>query len=209
MVAFGVIGRGLNRSKWVNREIFTYAQPVSVLLNCRSIKGICGFTRELIVGLIANLESRELRRLEYCERNLPPEHPRASSSDDVEGFVALLHEMFGLVFDLKQFYLESTKLLNEFSKRIDPNLAYYYWTGAKERYRDFSLPSFNEPSRGNVLERLDRVKLSRRGDPGVFVANRASLPQRGQLTARAKFHKAPVALPPSHLHLEPPSVGNI
>ena len=43
----------------------------------------------------------------------------------------------------------------------------------------------------------DRVILSRRGDPGIFVANRASLPQRGQLTVRANFHRAPVELPPA------------
>ncbi|CAB4021403.1 Hypothetical predicted protein [Paramuricea clavata] len=123
----------------------------------RSIKGICGFTRELIVGLIANLESREIQRQEYLERSLPPEHPRASSGDDVEGFVALLHEMFGLIFYLKQFYQESTKILNEFGKRIDPNLAFYYWTGVKERYRDFALPSFNCPTGPGVGERLDEL----------------------------------------------------
>ena len=132
------------------------------------------------------------------ERGLRPEHPRASSSDDVEGFVALLHEVLGLAFDLKQFYSESTKILNEFRKRIDPNLAFYYWTGVKDRYRDFELPSFNKPTGPGIVERLDEVTFSRRGDPGVFVANRASLLQRGQLTARAKFHKAPVELPPSN-----------
>ena len=46
-------------------------------------------------------------------------------------------------------------------------------TGKKEQYRDFDLPSFNEPTGEGVTERLDKVKLSRRGDPGVFVANRA------------------------------------
>ena len=75
-------------------------------------------------------------------------------------------------------------------------MKFYYWSGAKERYTDFDLPSFNQPSKGKDKERLDKVNLSRRGDPGVFVANRASLPQRGQLTARAKFHREPVELPP-------------
>lgn len=143
------------------------------------------------------MESRELRRKEYVARGLGPEHPRASSSDDVEGFVSLLHEVLGMAFDLKQFYSESTKILNEFKKRIDPNLAFFYWTGMKDRYRDFELPSFNKPTGPGIVERLDKVRVSRRGDPGVFVANRASLPQRGQLTVRAKFHKAPVELPPS------------
>ncbi|XP_028416819.1 uncharacterized protein LOC114541027 [Dendronephthya gigantea] len=122
----------------------------------RPIKGICGLTRELIVGLTANLESRELRRIEYIKRGLRPEHPRASSSDDVEGFVALLHKVLGLAFDLKQFYSESTKILNEFKKRIDPKLAFYYWTGVKDRYRDFELPSFNQPTGPGIVERLDK-----------------------------------------------------
>ena len=49
-------------------------------------KGICGPTRELVVAIVANIESRELWRRQYERRQLIPEHPRASSSDDVEGF---------------------------------------------------------------------------------------------------------------------------
>jgi hypothetical protein len=64
--------------------------------------------------------------MEYIERGLPPEHPRSSSTDDVEGFFSLLHEMLGPVFDLKQFYDELPKILNEFKKRIDPNLPFYF-----------------------------------------------------------------------------------
>ena len=153
-------------------------------------------TREIVVGLVANLESREIRRQEYEERCLPPEHPRASSSDDCECLFSLIHEMLGNIFDLKEFHDCQPKILNEFTKRINPDLKFYYWTGVKERYREFELPSFNEPSGDGVLERLDRIHISKRGDPGIFVANRASLPQKGELTARAKFHKAPVELPP-------------
>lgn len=137
---------------------------------CRPIKGICGFTREIIVGLVANLETCQQRREEYTERDLPPEHPRASSTDDVEGIIALFHEVIGVVFDTKEFYDEFPKIMNEFSKKSDPNLSFYYWTGSQTRYRDFPLPSFNEPSKEGV-ERLDRVTLSRRGDPRVFVAD--------------------------------------
>jgi hypothetical protein len=149
-----------------------------------------------VIALVANLESREIRRAVYQRREMKPEHPRASSSDDVEGFFSLLHGMLGPVFDLKQFYDESRKILNEYSKRIDSELPFFHWSGKNERYRDFELPSFNKPSGSGVIERLDKLKVSRRGDPGVFVANRASLPQKGQLTCRATFHKAPVALPP-------------
>ena len=169
---------------------------MSICYISRPISGICGLTRELVIGLTANLESREIRREEYVKRGLHPEHPRASSTDDVEGFVALLHEVLGPPFDTKQFYSESPKILNEFKKRIDPSSAFYYWTGMKERYRDFELPSFNEPSGEGVVERVGKVKISRRGDPEIFLANQAYMPQRGQLTVRAKFHKAPIELPP-------------
>jgi hypothetical protein len=161
------------------------------------VKGICGLTREVIVGLVANLESRELRRIEYIQRNIKPEHPRSSSTDDVESFISLLHEILGLNFDLKQVFSELPKILNEFRKRIDKDLPFYYWTGSKTRFREFDLPSFNQPSGPGIIERLDKVCISRRGDPGVFVSDRASLPQKGQLTVRAKFHRAPVALPPT------------
>ena len=143
-----------------------------------------------------NLESREQRRVEYQDRGFPPEHPRASGTDDVKGIIGLMHEMLGEIFDVKQFLDAQRKILNEFTKRIDTSLKFFYWSGSKERYTDFELPSFNQPSHGTKQERLDMVNVSRRGDPGVFVANRASLPQKGQLTARAKFHKQPVELPP-------------
>lgn len=150
------------------------------------------------MGIIANLATRESRRKDNQERDLPPEHPRASSTDDVEGIISLFHEVMGDNFDLKQFYDEFPKVMSEFVKRIDPELPFFYWTGHQTRYRNFALPSFNAPSASGI-ERLDKVQLSRRGDPGVFVANRASLPQRNQLTVRATFHRAPVALPPVHV----------
>jgi len=49
------------------------------------------------------------------------------------------------------------------------------------------------------MERLDRVSVSRRCDPGVFVANRAELPQRGSLTVRATSQAAPQVLPPCNI----------
>ena len=138
-------------------------------------------TREVIIRLVANIETREQRRENYSAMKLPPEHPRASSTDDAEGIISLFHEILGPIFDIKEFFDEFPKILNEFVKRIDPDCPFYYWTGCHTRFQDFPLPSFNEPSKS--------VILSRRGDPGIFVANRASLPQRGQLTVCANFHR--------------------
>ena len=142
------------------------------------------------------MKAWSLHRAEYVKRGLSPEHPRAGSTDDVEGFISLLHEQLEDVFDHKAFLLLQCqpKILNEFMKKIDPDLPFYYWTGHKHRFKRGSLPSLNKPSGQD--ERLDRIKLSRRSDPGVFVANRASLPQQNSLTTRAAFHRAAEVLPP-------------
>jgi hypothetical protein len=54
---------------------------------------------------------------------------------------------------------------------------------------------FNVPSVSGV-ERLDQVCISRRADPGFFVANRAVILQRGKLTIRAAQFKPAESLPP-------------
>ena len=111
-----------------------------------------------------------------CEFRKPPNSsngvcrskncPRASTivvDDDVEGFFSLLHEMFGPVFDLKQFYDECPKILQEFKKRIDVDLPFFYWPGRKQRFADFDLPSFNKSSGPGIVERLDKIRISKRG----------------------------------------------
>ena len=89
---------------------------------------------------------------------MPPEHPRSSSTDGVEGILALLHEVFGPVFDLKQFYDECPEILSKFKFK---NLHFFYWIGAKQRYTEFDLPSFNKPTAPGIVERPDKVKISR------------------------------------------------
>lgn len=133
--------------------------------------------------------------MEYQARSLPPEHPRASATDDLEGFFATLHEMLGRTFDHKTFVENYRKIQQEFVKRIDIDLPFHYWTGVNERFNVGPMKSFNEPTDGKI-ERLDQISISRRADPGIFVSNRASLPQRGSLSVRAQFHAKPEALPP-------------
>lgn len=77
---------------------------------------------------------------------LPPEHPRASSTDDLEGFFAILHQLLGNAFDHKTFVDNYRKIEQEFVKRIDPDLPFYYWTGVNERFSVGPLKPFNEPT---------------------------------------------------------------
>lgn len=131
----------------------------------RPIKGIRGLTREVVVALVANIESQEHRRL-YSPA---PEHPHASSIDDLEGFFSIVHEMLGPSFDLNTFFDQYPKILDDFNQRLDPNTPFFYYTSKNERYALGPLKSFNEPS--GHTERLDKVIISRRADPGVFVSN--------------------------------------
>lgn len=58
--------------------------------------------------------------------------PWASATDDVEGIIALKHEILEDIFDVKQFLDAQPKILSELTKRNDPDLEFFYWTGANE-----------------------------------------------------------------------------
>ena len=72
------------------------------MITNRNVSNIKGFSRETLVALIANIESREWRR-QFCLSNgLPGEHPRASTTDDVECFFSVLRDSVGKDFTLKE-----------------------------------------------------------------------------------------------------------
>ena len=75
---------------------------VFTLISHRSISNIKGFSRETLIALIANIESREWRRQFCLKSGIPVEHPRASSSDDVECFFSVLRDNVGKDFTLKE-----------------------------------------------------------------------------------------------------------
>ena len=74
---------------------------------------------------------------------------------DVEGIIATMHEMVGEAFDVKQFTDEQPKILNEFNKRINPDLSFFYWTSfftaiplQGQESREFSSKSWNVSPHG-------------------------------------------------------------
>ena len=54
-----------------------------LLLYCTEASQVCKGLVETVVALAANIE---WRRRYLAEHNLPPEHPRARTTDDVECF---------------------------------------------------------------------------------------------------------------------------
>ena len=70
--------------------------------NYRTTKGVKGFTRETLSALIVDIESRKWRRMYNLQNGIPPEHPRASTTDDVECFFSVLRDMVGKDFTHKE-----------------------------------------------------------------------------------------------------------
>ena len=64
-----------------------------------------GFTRETVSAVIVDIESRKWRLHYNNQRQIPPEHPRASTSDDVECFFSVLRDMVGRDFTHKEVYV--------------------------------------------------------------------------------------------------------
>ena len=70
---------------------------------CRPIDNVLGFSRETIAAVICNIEGRE-----WCHRSNQlgkPEHPRASTADDVECFFSMMRDAIGRNFTVQQVKL--------------------------------------------------------------------------------------------------------
>ena len=122
-----------------------------ILFIHRPIKNILGFSRETLIAVIANIEGREcLRRFNRMGK---PEHPHASTSDDVECYFSMMRDAFGQSFTAKQVQYGFRNVTLEFVKRLNPDLPFYYHTSSHTRYSEGPLPDFNQAS----------AKLKRKG----------------------------------------------
>ena len=76
-----------------------------MLLVYRPIDDVRGFTRETLIAMSANVENRMWRHKYLHNQGLPSEHPRSSTTDDVECFFSVLRDTVGKNFTLKQVQL--------------------------------------------------------------------------------------------------------
>ena len=89
--------------------------------------------------------------MEYQERDLAPHPPPPPCTHVHQRQMMWKGELLGDIFYVKQFLDARPKILNEFNRQIDPELKFYYWTGGNKRYRDFKMPSFNQPCGEGLL----------------------------------------------------------
>ncbi len=151
-------------------------------------------TRETLAALTTTIESRERMRRRCVQEGLPIEHPRASNTDDVECFFSLIRNMIGNHFTCKAVMYEWRKVCTEFSKRLDKDLPFHYYTTKHERFYEGERPSFDKFVKPKSNPRQQRVR--RREQPGNLAVGRATLINPGSKSVRRQFHNLPVELPP-------------
>ena len=143
-------------------------------------------------------KGQEFRREFLSRESSPPEHPRASSTDDVECFFSVMRDMLGSDFALKPVLYMWRCLCMEFSKRVGPDLPFYYYTSAHGRFFEGPRPSFNAPPQHPRREKRPRQREMIAGQaPG-----RTTLPTPGSRSVRLTYHNVPVNMPPApHMYL--------
>lgn len=155
-----------------------------------------GFTRETLIAITTNIESQEFQRRQIVVTGGNIEHPRASTTDDVECFFSILRDNLGKDFTLKHVQFEWRKLCVEYMKRIDPNLPFYYYTSAHDRFYEGPRPDFSQSSSDHSKRNPRQQRPRRIEQPGRLVHGRATLAVPGARSLRMQFHNVPVDIPP-------------
>ena len=156
----------------------------------RPVKGVLGFTRETVIALTTNIESREWKRCRY--KNGEQEHPRASTTDDVECLFSVMRDLCGKHFTVRIARYNWRKVCLELSKRLNPDLGYYYHTSEHDRFYEGERPTFDDPAKKTMKHK----RVRRREQLSELVFGRVTLPTPGARSIRMKFHNLPVELPP-------------
>jgi len=103
-----------------------------------------------------------------------------------------MRDTIGQNFTTKQVNFGIRKVYNEFIKRLDPDLPFFYHTSSHTHFYEGSLPHFNETP---VTKRKIK-KAPRREQPTAFAPRCATMPVRGSTSVRPMFHNLPLELPP-------------
>ena len=79
-----------------------FSPSINCAIRYRPLNNVWGFTRETLIALAANLETRRYHHEFNLANGIPVEHPRSSTTDDVECFFSILRDTVGKDFTLKQ-----------------------------------------------------------------------------------------------------------
>ena len=141
------------------------------------MNNVLGFSKETLIEVTTNIEGREHLKRQRINSESLLENPRASSTDDVECFFSMMRDTIRQNFTTKEVKFGMQKILSQFSKRIDPDLPFYYYTSSHSRYYEGSHPDFDQPPAKPPKEK----RIPRREQPAAFGARCATMPVQGSL----------------------------
>ena len=99
-------------------------------------------------------------------------------------------------FTSKAVMLEWRKICNEFAKRIDSKLPFFYYTATHDRFYEGEMQSFDVQG----LKKSTSNPRNQRGrtveQPGKLASGRASLIRTRHGSIRRQFHAVPTDMPP-------------
>ena len=119
------------------------------------------------------------------------ENPRSSTTDDVECMFSIMRDLTGEHFTLREAKYTWRKVCLEFSKHLDPDIGFYYYTSSHDRFYEGERPHFDEET---ARKKVNRVR--RREQPSNLMFGRATVPIPSTRSTRMKFHNLPLELPP-------------
>ena len=164
-----------------------------------------GFTRETVIAVTTNnIESREWRR----RQDHGIEHPRSSTTDDVECLFSMLRDLTGKHFTLRQATNNWRKVCIEFNKRLDPDLPFYYHTSSHDRFYEGVRPSFDLPGKAKSKSNPRKQKVNTKELFSQLTFGRVTLPTPGETSIGSKFHNVPTDMVPPPSRVNPLSDHN-
>ena len=83
------------------------------------------------------------------------------------------------------------KATEEMTKRLDPNLLFYYHTSTHKRFSEGQLLNFSDAPKKPRQQYASRRELLTHN-----IGGRVTLVQRGATSIRTQYHNVPVELPP-------------
>ena len=131
--------------------------------------------------------------MEWKRRQEVIEHPRSGTTDDVECMFSIMRDLTGKHFTLREARYTWRKVCIEFTKRLDPDLGFYYFTSSHDRFMEGERPDFDEKP---TKEKAAIVRVRRREKPSSLVYGLATFPQPAAQSVRVKFHNIPLEVPP-------------
>jgi len=145
------------------------------------------FSQETLNALLADIEGREWRQMHNELVGIPFEHPRSSTTDDVECFFSILRDTIGANFTLKEVKYIWRKACVEMAKRLDPELFYYYYTALHDRFYKGEIPSFEVSVSPKTVRKPQHRELI-----SSLVSGHATLQVSGSRSVKLQYHNLPV-----------------